>query len=153
MIGAPDPFGQERSNSLKRESISWILFVIIIFTGFLGIFGDGFISRKSIYSNSRIIAEYRRFSRLDRVADLVFYAGSGPLQISLENSYLNALKVESIKPQPSTVVKKENSTIFSFNLDPGAKAHFIFKALARGEFETIVKVGKESVPIKQFFYP
>jgi hypothetical protein len=133
--------------------VSWILFLVIIFTGFLGLFGDGFISRKPIYANSRLIAEYRRFSRLDRGTDLIFYSTSNPLKVAFENSYLKALVVESIVPKPVEILKEAESTIFSFDLAPGAKAHFILRSQSRGEFETNVKVGSESFPVKQFFYP
>lgn len=102
---------QRRSWRVQR--IGWVLMVLFILAGLMGLLGSGWLGHTTIATADRALQlEYDRFLRLhspSRVKIRAIAPTPQELQIRIERQYLEGLQVARMMPEPDRVeIEPEN---------------------------------------------
>lgn len=113
---------QRREWAVQR--IGWAVMLLVVILGVVGLFGTGPISTGSTEAgDGALAAGYQRFIRHDGRTSLSFtVAGnlaneSNEIELWLPTSYLEAVEVQGISPQPAESKGAGDRTIFVFSVD------------------------------------
>lgn len=108
---------QRRSWAVQR--IGWIVMLVIVVAGLVGVFGNGPLSLIAVsHPGSVQRVEYQRFVRVSSPTTLRFSAvpsHNGVVQLRLSQSYLGKVYLERITPEPAKVVAATDQLLLSFD--------------------------------------
>ena len=126
---------QRRSWVVQR--VAWVMLALLILAALLGLFGSGPLSRAMAgRQDGPLRAEYHRFWRFKSPMSLRLHIGpqaarSGQARVWLSRSYLEAMSVQHVTPQPQrvevgpdrltyvfTLSQPERPTAVTFNIEP-----------------------------------
>jgi hypothetical protein len=94
---------QKRAWFVQR--IGWAVMMVVVVATAAGLFGDGVLSNASV-GNDEFRIEYKRFPHYLSAAPLTIRAqnnSNDDLQIRISSAFLEAMKLDSVVPQPESV--------------------------------------------------
>lgn len=141
--------------SWKVQRIGWILIYTFIAAAALGLFGDGWLSKRKIINDAATV-EYDRFFRQEAYmqfkVNITASDNTGAI-VSFPNEYLKHFKIASITPEPkeNNISGKQVNYYF-----PGAAPMnivFYLSPQTTGNVEGNVAVNNNRFTISHFIYP
>ena len=111
---------QRRNWAVQR--FAWVILAALILAAILGLFGSGPLSRGMAgRQDDPLRVEYRRFWRLQSPMSLRLHFGpgaarNGQVRVWLSRSYLEAVSVQHITPQPQSVEAGPEHFTYIFTL-------------------------------------
>ena len=111
---------QRRSWAVQR--FGWVLLAMVILAALLGLFGPGPLSQAMAgQQDSPLRIEYHRFWRLKSPMSLRLHLGpeaaaSGQARVWLSRSYVEAMRVQHVTPQPQRVEAGSDRFTYVFTL-------------------------------------
>jgi hypothetical protein len=146
----------------RAQRMIWILLSILLVAAVAGLVGPGPLSLTSTGS-AGLQVRYLRFGRWQAPQSLVVsasQAGSGPLRLSINRSYLDSMSVQQITPQPANVKLSGQAFIYTFATGTGASNSITFDlqptsmGLVHGTIALLAAPGNGSdVNFRQLIYP
>jgi hypothetical protein len=141
----------------KVQRTAWLLFGVVVLAGVLGIFGRGLLSGASV-TDGDLHVRYERFERLQRPTKIQFQIGANAeetTRVFIDRAYLDAVRIESITPQPEKVVANPGGSIYDF---AAAGAPMVVTIYLEMEQFGVVKgqigrAGGSTLSFKQLVYP
>jgi hypothetical protein len=144
------------------ERIGWGVLTLIVLAALLGLFGTGPLDRATaVAATGALRADYPRFARIQSPLSVTLRfeppAGQARAQIWLEQSYLDAIDLKRITPEPESAVLGADRLTYVFALGEEAGQRTVkiqFEARGPGYLEGrmgVVDAGE--VNIGHFFYP
>jgi hypothetical protein len=165
-MAAPKRFGdlqihydlahEEREWLVHR--FSWALMSAFCTAAVLGLFGNGWLSRRNAEtSGSSLHLEYEKFVRYRASSELKAFVKSGEerFTLSFDRAYLTGQKIEEIKPAPIETSAHGREYVFTFKSTKDQQLIvFRLESGVYGRTSTRVTLdGKESLHIEQFSWP
>ena len=149
----------EKRERLVRRVGTWLLGVFLI-AAVAGVFGSGPLSYAEATSpDSVIVARYERFAR-NRAAttlDLTLRSGTRDVQLGLNATFAERIKIEQITPEPTRVATSGGRHVYEFAA--AAPPDSIVRVVLRFQPETLgwlsvaVTSAKSELRFRQFVYP
>lgn len=103
-----------RSWQVERAGLA--LFALLVLAGFLGLFGEGALSRTSVRSGEGTLSlEYLRFARRGATTELrisLAPAGEGSARLWIGHGYLHEVEVTAITPEPQSVQSTQDGVVY-----------------------------------------
>lgn len=168
MSGGKDGLEIEEDLSFQRrewriQTIAWFGLVALLVAALAGLVGPGPLSSTSRRA-SALEVRYLRFTRWQAPETLVVTirrATPGPLQLTINRSYLDGVQVQQITPQPSGVKASGTNSVFTFDAQStGAASDITFDlqptsmGTIHGTFALSAPGGNaSSVHLTQLIYP
>jgi hypothetical protein len=100
----------------KIQRGGWLVLGLITLAALLGLFGHGLLSSASV-ADGRLHLQYQRFERFQRPTKMelrVSGAVGESTSVVLDRSYLKAIRIEQIMPQPEKVEANARGLIYHF---------------------------------------
>ncbi len=144
---------QERSWVVQR--IGWWLLFAFVAVAALGLFGEGFFSKKTVSAPPASV-EYEQFFRheatMEMVIDVNQSTGNQTI-VAFPNSYLKNFRIESILPEPKENKIQGDQVHYVF--EGNAPMHLVFYLVPQqvGQLEGKVMVNNNTFNLSQFIYP
>jgi len=145
------------------ERIGWLVLAAIIGAALLGLFGRGLIgSEVASAEDGRLSLDYYRFWRMQSPTRLLLRfqpsaGGADRARVWLDRSYLEAVSISRVTPQPERVEAASNRLIYVFALaDAGAGTAVTFEVEPRRPWLIRGRVGVvdgAEIRFSQFIYP
>jgi hypothetical protein len=113
---------QRRSWAIQR--LGWVMLALLILAACLGLFGSGPLSQAMTgRQEDPLSVQYHRFWRLKSPMSLRLHFGpqatrSGQARVWLSRSYLEAMSVQHVTPQPQQVEAGPDRLTYVFTLSP-----------------------------------
>jgi hypothetical protein len=113
---------QRRSWAVQR--FGWVMLALLILAACLGFFGPGPLSRAMAgRQDGPLRVEYHRFWRLQSPMSLRLHVGpqaarGGQARVWLSRSYLEAMSIQHVTPQPQQVEAGPDRFTYVFTLSP-----------------------------------
>jgi hypothetical protein len=150
-----DPAYQRRE--WRFSSASWIVLTAVFFASLLGAFGNGVLSRAEAGQRDGLRVRYERVARFGSSIRLEITdprAGS-PLRIDIDQSLLDALRIEQITPAPISTQLAAGGVAFEFARETGATSPVIFdlEPIRAGMVRGSIHSAGAAVAIRQFILP
>jgi hypothetical protein len=133
---------------------------VFLLAAFAGLFGSGPLSNAEARSrDTSVVAQYERFTRNGASTRLHFTVRpqtSGPIQLTLNSSFLEGVQIEQILPGPIRVATSRDHYVFEFetrgpNGTNGIVIRYRHESL--GAMLIIARVAAAELRIRQFVYP
>ena len=125
----------------------------LMLTAAIGLYGDGFVSKKTIDQNE-IKVEYQRFFRFEAKMEIRINATSTKeIQVSFPPTYLNSFEITSIVPAQKTNYVKDGRIEYVF--PGGDPAEIVFHLIPKdfGRIEGPMFVNDNQFFITHFIFP
>lgn len=142
----------------RVERIGWAFVALFLVLAFAGLFGGGPLSHASAQAATGRI-EYERFVRDGSPSELVITPAGGAAQgvsrVAITAEYLEAFRVESITPEPTTVRMAGGQLVYEFAASaPGASISFHIDPQQLWRHRAVVRIdGGPPLEIWQLTYP
>ena len=140
----------------RVQHIGWVVMVILLLMGILGMFGSGPLSYKT-YKGTNASIEFERFLRFEHELHMTIKgkAINGQLLIAFESEYFKKLQIGQINPMPVDFQHKDGYVLYTFKADNAAEntIRFYFSPEGEGSVKGKVIVNKEQFSLKHFIYP
>jgi hypothetical protein len=147
----------------KIQRAGWAFMVLVIIAALLGLLGHGPLSRTSASDPDGVLTvEYERFVHYHKPLTLRFHisgtaTNKDDLRLWVDRSYLDALDIHSITPEPERVEAGVDRHLFVFRvLDRDRPTGIVF----HGEMDRVGSVqgaagvaDREPARFRQFVYP
>lgn len=142
---------QEKGWVIQR--VGWIIIILVMIAGGLGVFGGGFVSKKSS-SSGNIKAEYERFFRYETEMKVLVESSNHISSISFSQQYLKDFRIIRFVPEFDNNNTTENEVRYNFL--PGQN-HIVTVYLIPKDYGTIggtMKVNEiNNITLNHFIYP
>lgn len=102
---------QEKGWVIQR--VGWIIIILVMIAGGLGVFGGGLLSKKSSSSGS-IKAEYERFFRYETEMKVLIESSNHISSISFSQQYLKDFRIVRFVPEFDNNNTTENEIRYNF---------------------------------------
>ncbi|WP_375417979.1 hypothetical protein [uncultured Hymenobacter sp.] len=154
-----------QSRSYRVQVVAWVLLLLFLVAGVLGIFGSGPLSDAEAGRSGDVIrAEYERFGRLDTPLLTKVFVGrggadaDGRVRLWVSKNYLDQVAGEQITPLPEATLTAADHSVFVFQLTDAQQpvdVVFYLNTETMGRLHgQIGLVGRpDTLQIKQFIYP
>ena len=147
----------------RAQRIAFFLLLVITGLSVAGLFGSGPLSRTiNVQPDTGLKVEFERFVRYGAPNRLKFelpagVANDGKVDLWLSKAWVEAVKIESIAPEPSESLSHPDGFTYSFKVsDPARPGWVIFRTVPRtaGMLHAEAAVA-EATPLEfsQFVYP
>ena len=167
MASAPDGLQIETDlRFLRREwriqRASWIAMLLVVVAAVAGLFGNGLLSDVQAGSaESGLQVSYSRFVRMTAETTIELEVGpgvirEGQVELWISNSYLSSVDIESIRPEPSSVVTAADGATFTIHVEEPLPAPIMIgvRATEIGSHAGALGVrGGPTERVTQFVYP
>lgn len=136
------------------QRIGWVLILLVMLAGLLGLFGEGILSKQSVHAGN-IRAEYERFLRYEAEMKILLEAPNEHIgTISLPQEYLKGFRIVRFEPEP--IHNNTTANEITYNFQPGSN-HIVTLYLTpknKGSLDGVMKVnGANAIPLHHFIYP
>ena len=154
-------YGSQRRGWMA-DRIGWAVMAIVIVAALTGLFGNGFIGLRNAKDNTGLLeVEYNRFGRNGADITLTVVvresaAAQSEIAIWLSNEYLDAVRIDDIRPTPDATEAHANGLKFTFLTAGGdLEAMFDLTGGKVGPVSGLVGLGgpQGAASFDQFFYP
>ena len=145
----------------RVQRAAWLAMLVVVLAALGGLFGNGPLSwstRTSTDGDLRVT--YDRFARLGGNAELGIDLGtssdeSSNVAIEIERSYLEAVVVQSVTPQPDSVESAGEFLRYVFRADSGSPLRVVFEVEPDSAWSASgrVRAGGDDVELDMFVYP
>jgi len=144
------------------EQVGWAAMALSLGWAIIGGFGDGWISRRDVSSETDDAAiEFQKFIRRDSPADvrlsLPLDASSDSIQVHISEEFLDAVRLERIVPLPEGMELDSDGATARFHLASGqgrASIAIEYKAKHPGRLHGRLRIaGGSELAFDQFVYP
>lgn len=140
----------------RVQHIGWIVMLILLLLGIIGVFGSGPVSYQTIEGKQASI-EFERFLRFEHELPMTIRAKgvNGRLQIAFDSEYFKAFRIEQINPMPVDFQHKDGYVLYTFKADDTSEAviRFYFTPEGEGRVKGYTVVNNERFFLKHFIYP
>jgi hypothetical protein len=146
----------------KLQKAAWVLMLLFAVCAFLGLTGSGPLARAAVTAPDFRL-EYARFLRVTAASALIIrfepiVVQNGEVNVWLGRDYLSAFQIESIMPEPESVVTSADRLIYTFRTLENQPGEITFHlkgsagsfGLIRGEAGI---TPSRQVGFRQFVYP
>ncbi len=148
----------------RRERIGWTVLVLFVIAAVLGLVGEGLFSARTVGADTGFVLTYeraaRRHDQTQMTAEVDLAATDGDTaELRISASYLDAIDLRGVVPEPEGVAATDDGAIFRFELDPEAtggtaRFRFTFRPDAVGFIDGEIElVGHTTHSIRQFVFP
>ena len=150
---------QRRQWTIQR--VSWIVMVVVVIAGLLGLLGSGPLSDASA-EDGPLQLDYGRFERKRKPTQLRIQVAAGTAQegqfmLWLDEQYLQRVEIQNISPEPEQFQAGSDRTVYVFQVsDPSQPANVSFdiEPIAFGTFKgRLGLVDGPEIEFTQFVYP
>jgi hypothetical protein len=143
-----------QENGWIFQAIGLVFIFIFIGAAAMGVFGNGFVSKKKQNNNS-IEVEHERYYRFEAQMPLKITAQTvdGNLIVSVPNSYLENFEIESILPEPTANRFDGEKVFYEFEGSGGMKVTFYLIARKVGSIQSNIIINESEFHITHFIYP
>jgi hypothetical protein len=150
-----DPVFQAREWKVQRAG--WVLLGLITIAASLGLFGRGLLSSASV-ADGGLRLRYERWERFQRPTMIQLAISAKPgrtTSVFIERLYLDAIRIESIMPQPEKVDANSRGLIYHFSAEEDPITVTIHLEMEQFGVVSgqIGLVGGPTISLKQFVYP
>ncbi|HJU67539.1 MAG TPA: hypothetical protein VJ650_04755 [Gemmatimonadaceae bacterium] len=152
----------DHARSLWRvQRIGWLLMLLLIVGGVLGLFGNGPLAEDRAQAGA-LTFDYDRFARHGALSELRAEVGpralqSDTLKLWMTRSYLEAVELESIVPEPESVETRGDLVVFQFaTAERSQPTQITFSVRPARYWSHGARAGIDgggSVSFRQFIYP
>ncbi len=131
-----------------------ILILAFMVLGLLGLFGEGWLSKKQVQAGGAQV-RYERFLRHDADTKMhIALAGvTGFSAVSFPLNYIRDLEVHTVIPQPERSFIKDGQVWYVFEAEQNLQATFYIRPKTRGNVHGSVWVNEAQIPLHHFIYP
>lgn len=141
----------------KVQHIGWILMMLVLLMGLLGLLGPGPLSHRTWESES-LVVRYDHFLHVDTPTTLEakMQQDADSPTLLLDQSYLQDFKIEDIHPAPNQVSIQEGKYHVTFHrLTRGAviQMHVIPQHFGAIQGTLQLEGQSDTIPIKHWIYP
>jgi len=139
----------------------WFIFSLILIGALLGLFGDGWLSKKNkTDSNNNFTLEYDYFLRQEKTSTyylIIQHQAINAKGFWISRNYFEKIELEKITPEPDSVVLLSDKINFYFNLQqlPPFKFNlYLTPKKAGGEDWMLGLINNEAkIQLSNFIYP
>lgn len=150
--------------SWKVQRAGWVLMLLFIITGLLGLFGNGPISSaRAGDEGSTLLVEYDRFLRVHAPTAAMFRIGNdaalpdSTVRLWVDRSWVSAFELRAITPEPDRAETAGTRLVYVFRVVPPASQLRItmdLEARKTGRINGAVGLTNgPAISISQFAYP
>jgi hypothetical protein len=141
----------------RIERVGWLVLALFLVLALAGLFGGGPLSRAHV-QGAEAGVDYERFVRQGSPTELVITPTSGAHGISrveITADYLEAFRIDSITPEPTTVRIAGERLVYEFAAaTPGASISFHFDPQRLWRHRAVLRIdGGAPLEIWQLTYP
>ena len=136
------------------QRVGWLFILAVMLAGILGLFGEGFLSRKTATAGN-IQTEYEQYFRYEAEMAIKIKSQNEHIStISLPQDYLKDFRIIRFIPEPL-----HNSTIGTdvvYNFQPASNQTVTVYLIPKtnGSLDGVMKVnGSNSIPLHHYIYP
>jgi hypothetical protein len=165
-FGWPDLQLDEHYMAQRRgwiaDRVGWAIMFLVILAALAGFFGNGFLGLRDARDSTGLLeVEYNEFGRAGADSTLTVQvseraASQDEIGVWLPNEYLDAVRIDDIRPAPDRSEAHANGVLFTFLTTEGdLEAQFDLTGDKVGSVHGLVGLGgpQGAVGIDQFFYP
>ena len=152
-----DPVFQQREWRVQR--VGWWVLVIFVAAAAAGAFGHGPLSRvRAATPGDAVVVEYERFVRSGAAMRLEIHRQSstaGRLELRLDRSYADRLRIERITPEPESIDVGAADVVMTFTTPGAGPLTIVIDAepLRAGRLSAQIRTtGAPPVRVSQFVY-
>lgn len=150
--------------SWKVQRAGWVLMLLFIITGLLGLFGNGPISSARAGDEaSTLLVEYDRFLRVHAPTAAMFRIGNdaalpdSTVRLWVDRSWVSAFELRAITPEPDRAETSGTRLVYVFRVMPPVSELRItmdLEARKTGRINGVVGLTNgPAISISQFAYP
>jgi len=139
----------------RIQRIGWIVLTIFLVLAFAGLFGGGPLSHARA-ANAAGRIEYEHFVRSGTPTDLIVTptAVAGVTRVEIPSDYMEAFRVESITPEPTTTRMTGQHLVYEFAaVASGASISFHMTPERLWRHRAVVRIDGAPLDIWQLTYP
>src|SRR5687767_1206363 len=101
------------------ERSGWAVIALLLFAALLGFLGPGPLTKKTAGTRGGALwLEYHKFERYQAPVDLRVQLAPEPakdtVRLWIDRSYIEAVQIESVEPQPESVEMAGNRFVYTF---------------------------------------
>lgn len=133
--------------------IGWVIMALFLLAGLFGIFGTGIISRKS-KQGTQMAIDYDRYLRysVKTTVHIKLKHRLSDSTLAINASYIKAMKVDKIVPEPSSMILNDNKLIYKFASSSIQQVSFFIEPIRPGSQYLEIYVGGIKNTINQFVF-
>jgi len=152
------PF-QRRERVMRR--VGTAILCAFLLAAFVGLFGAGPLSKAEARSaDASVSAVYERFTR-NRASTTLHVrlhapTAGRPVELTLNSAFAEAVHIEQILPEPSSVATASGRYVFQFASTPSDTARGIvlrYRPESLGSVRIVAAVAGSELQFRQFVYP
>jgi hypothetical protein len=143
------------------QRVAWVLIVLFIAAGLLGVFGPGPLSWSTAASeDGAVTVEYQRFGHLE-ADDLVTITVAGAavasdsVEVELAAEWVAAVDLQSIVPQPDMETSTADGLLLEVAAQPGSPVtiQITYRASTVGPIDGAARLDEATASFDQLIYP
>ena len=136
------------------QRIGWVMILLVMIAGLLGLFGEGFLSKTHPVSGE-IKATYERFFRFESEMKIRVESSGGHIgNISFPQSYLKNFKIVRFVPEPHNNTTLPGEVVYHFLPAQNQLVTIYLTPTNHGNISGIMKVnGTNIFSLHHFIYP
>lgn len=148
----------ERRERAVRRAGTWALCAFLIAAA-AGLFGSGPLSSAETGStDSVLIARFERFARTRATTtlDLVLRSGTRDVQLGLNSTFVESIKVEQITPEPTRVSATGARHVYEFAVsgpDSVVRVVLRYRPETLGWLSAVITSAQSQLRFRQLVYP
>ncbi|WP_090608250.1 hypothetical protein [Parapedobacter koreensis] len=139
--------------NVQRACSVLILTVIVLTT--LGLFGNGWLSRKQLASGGATL-QYEKFLRYEKEMTVTWrVSGKDEIELLIPMDYLDAFKIEKIIPESHETHLADRNVVYTFKVENGGEAtiYFYLNPQKTGTVVETWQINGQDFKIAHFIYP
>ena len=138
------------------QRIGWGAMFVFLCLAALGLFGDGFLSNKTVAVDGATVS-YERFLRRenDAVIEIMAAAANGNIELTLGPDFNRTYEIESVFPEPAERFIRNNSTVFVFPATGQGQITFFLNIRKEtvGRVRTSLRVNRSDFTLSHYVFP
>lgn len=141
----------------RLERIGWMVFLMTVLLGALGVFSQGVLSRTTGQSADGV--DFQRFERTSAVSEMTVRLRGEPAQVlrlEITGDLMDKFAVQGIQPAPLSSESFEGGLGLTFRTDQAGEAavYLALRAAGAGSSRSqFAMTGSSPVAVDQFIYP
>lgn len=112
------------------QTLLFCIFALLVIAGLAGIFGSGPLATREMVMPAAVV-EFPHFARARSPESVIIRprgADEGHINIHIDRTLVDALRIETIAPQPASATVDETGILYTFGSAASAQGPISFKA-------------------------